>query len=125
MEDLNLHAKEILTFIPSGKNFKLAIQFYLELGFELDFESDDLAILRKDTCRFFLQNYQNEWAHNNFMMVLEVENLDDWWKKIEKLKLQEKYKGVMLRAPEIYPWGKREIHLVDPCGVLWHISVNA
>jgi hypothetical protein len=29
---LNLKAKEILTFIPSGKNYKKAIEFYLEVG---------------------------------------------------------------------------------------------
>ena len=57
------------------------------------------------------------------MMVLEVENLDDWWKHLQSLNLHEKYDGVKLRAPENYSWGNREIHLIDPCEVLWHISV--
>jgi hypothetical protein len=35
METLNLTAKETLTFIPSGRNYRKAIEFYLELGFQL------------------------------------------------------------------------------------------
>lgn len=30
--NLNLTAKEIIAFIPSGKNYEKAIQFYLEIG---------------------------------------------------------------------------------------------
>ena len=125
MENLNLTATEIMTFINSGKNYEKAVLFYLEIGFDLDWKSDEIAILRKDKCRFFLQNLQNEWAKDNFMMNMEVENLNDWWKKLNGLNLHEKYEGVKLKAPENYPWGKREIHLIDPCGVLWHISVPA
>lgn len=78
----NLKAKEILTFVPSGPNYDLAIRFYQEIGFRVDWKSETEAILNKDGCRFFLQNL----AHN---------------------------------------WGKREVHLVDPCNVLWHISVRS
>ena len=123
-DNLNLRAKEILTIFPSVIDFETAIKFYLEIGFELDWSSDSMALLRKDHCKFLLQNSSSNWIADNFMMVLEVENLDDWWKMLEGLRLQEKYPGVRLRAPENYPWGKREIHLIDPCGVLWHISVS-
>ena len=125
MDNLNLKAVEIMTIIPSGINYKKAIQFYLEIGFSLDWESEQMSLLRKDSCRFLLQNNRNSWAHDNFMMVLEVENLSDWWKKIEALKLEEKYEGVKVKAPAKYPWGKEEIHLIDTCGVLWHIGVEA
>lgn len=123
MEYLNLRAKEILTIFPSVTDFETAIEFYLEIGFETDWKSDSIAVLRKDQCKFLLQNSSNNWIDGNFMMVLEVENLDHWWKHLEGLGLAEKYPGVRLRPPEDYPWGKREIHLIDPCGVLWHISV--
>ena len=122
-EDLDLRAKEILTIFPSVIDFETAIKFYLEIGFSLDWKSDSMALLRKDRCKFLLQNSSNNWIDGNFMMVLEVENLEDWWKNLVRLRLDEKYPGMKLRAPEDYPWGKREIHLNDPCGVLWHISV--
>ena len=125
MKDLNLKANEILTFIPSVVDFQTAKKFYVEIGFEVDYEDDSLAILRKDQCRFFLQNNQNNWTRDNFMMVLNVEDLDAWWTHLQVLNLEARYEGVKLRAPEVYPWGYREIHLIDPCGVLWHIGVPA
>ena len=59
MSELNLRAREILTFIPSVIDFDTAKQFYVEIGFEVDYEGDSLAIMRKDACRFFLQNNSN------------------------------------------------------------------
>jgi hypothetical protein len=125
MGTLNLKAKEILTFIPSGKNYERAIGFYQELGFVLDWRTEGYCSFSKDNCRFLLQNNQNNWGRDNFMMVLEVEDLDDWWEHLSVLELEKKYEEVKLKAPEIYPWGNREIHLIDPCEVLWHISVRA
>ena len=122
MENLNLTARKILAFIPSGAGYEKAIQFYKEIGFIAGPYTDSFTVFRKDECRFILQNYQNEWALGNYMMVLEVENLDDWWTMLKGLELEKKYDNVKVTAPELYPWGKREIHLVDTCGVLWHIS---
>jgi uncharacterized glyoxalase superfamily protein PhnB len=122
MKSLNLKAREILTFIPSVIDFQTAKSFYIELGFAVDFEDGSLAILRKDSCSFFLQDNSNNWIEGNFMMVLNVEDLDAWWEHLQRLDLESRYNGVKLRAPELYPWGNREIHLIDPCGVLWHIA---
>lgn len=121
MENLNLTTCEILTFIPAGPHYDKAIQFYEEMGFVVDWRSEALAVLKNGKCRFFLQNIPNGWTQDNFMMTLVVENLDHWWTKLSVLQLDKKYDGVKLRAPEMYPWGKREIHLIDTCGVLWHI----
>ena len=79
MTGLNTTAKEILTFIPSVVDFDIAKKFYQEIGFEVDYEDKTLAIMRKDRCRFFLQNNPNNWIAGNFMMVLNVEDLDAWW----------------------------------------------
>ena len=125
MNNLNLKAKEIMTFVPAQGRYEEAIRFYEEVGFEIDWRDDTIAVIRKDTCRFFLQNISYEWAEGNFMMSLEVDDLDAWWKHLESLRLAENYSGVKLRSPEDYPWGKREIHLIDPCGVLWHIAMDA
>ena len=122
---MNLRAKEILTFIPSVVDYQTARRFYVEIGFEIDYEDGSLAILRKGRCRFFLQNNSNNWIEGNFMMVLNVEDLDAWWKHLVGHNLTSRYEGVKLRAPEVYPWGNREIHMIDPSGVLWHIAVPA
>ena len=26
--------------------------------------------------------------------------------------------------PKLYPWGLREVHVIDPAGVLWHFIQN-
>jgi hypothetical protein len=124
MADLNLAVKEIMTFVPSGSKYDACLGFYQDLGFSVDWKSDDLAILRIDRFRFFLQKFENMEMQSNFMMNLEVENVEDWWIKIEELNLSERYEGVRVKAPQVYPWGKKEIHLIDPAGVLWHIAIR-
>jgi len=120
---MNLNATEIVTFVPSQDRYAETIEFYKEIGFTVDFTNDSLSALRLGTCRFFLQNYNWPGADGNFMMGMRVENLDAWWEHLDGLNLPEKYPGVRLRAPEDYPWGMREIHLIDPTGVLWHIGI--
>jgi uncharacterized glyoxalase superfamily protein PhnB len=121
----NLTVKKIVLFISSGDregDFEKAMQFYKEIGFTLDSQSPGFAVFSKDECKFFLQKFQNEWLKGNLMMMLEVENLDDWWAMLSSLELEKKYEGVKLTAPQEYPWGVREAQLVDVCGIYWHIS---
>ena len=115
----------MLAFVPAQRRYEEAIEFYKEIGFTIDYRTDSISVIRKDNCRFFLQNVNYEYADGNFMMTLEVDDLDEWWAWLSGLELPRKYPGVKLRAPEDYPWGMREIHLIDPCGVLWHIAVRS
>lgn len=120
----SLQANEIMAFVPSGKDYPLAIEFYTDLGFSIDYRSDELTVMRKDKCRFYHQNFALEQMQKNFMMNLDVEDLDAWWAQIQSAGLGEKYPGTRFVAPKDYPWGKREIHMIDPAGVLWHIAVR-
>lgn len=122
MEKRDMVATDMRAFVPAGDRYNEAIQFYIEMGFEIAWRSDSIALVKKDSFSFFLQNVPNNWAQDNFMMFMEVNDLDLWWKHLSALDLPEKYKGVRLKAPEIYPWGMREIHMIDPCGVLWHLA---
>jgi hypothetical protein len=47
---------------------------------------------------------------------------DVWWQHIETLGFRNKYPGIMLKPPELQPWGLRVLYLSDPSGVLWHIA---
>lgn len=119
----NLGVRDLMTFVPSGAEYEKELRFYQDLGFQVDWKSDELAVLRMGTWRFFLQNFANKEMQGNFMMNLDVEDLDAWWRKIEGMKLSEHHPGARAKAPADYPWGKREIHLITPAGVLWHIAV--
>ncbi len=54
------------------------------------------------------------------MITVEMENLDAYWSELEALDLGERFPGVRLRAPTEFPWG-REIQIIDPAGVCWHV----
>jgi ectoine hydroxylase-related dioxygenase (phytanoyl-CoA dioxygenase family) len=123
MDDKNPGIKELMAFVPAGSDYQKEIRFYEAIGFITVWKSEELAILKIGNFRFFLQNFENKEMQSNFMMNLEVENLDHWWNKINGLNLPEKFPGARAKAPEDYPWGKREIHLITPAGVLWHIAV--
>ena len=112
---------DLKAFLPA-KNYAVAKQFYLDLGFTMLWGSEDLAVFEVGEFRFFLQNlYVKEWA-GNFMMHLMVTDADAWWKHIQDIKLAEKYPGITASPPTLQPWGLRVLYLSDPSGVLWHIA---
>lgn len=118
---MNLNVTNMRPFVPSGKDYSLAQRFFEELGFEKMYSDNDITIFRIGEQEFFLQNYQNEELQQNFMIELTVTDLDQWWDYIQEKELVNRY-PIKVREPKLYPWGKREIHLIDPAGVCWHIS---
>lgn len=107
-------------FLPT-KDFDVSKAFYEALGFEKVFDGE-VAIFRIGATGFILQRYyQREWA-GNFMMQLVVDDVDGWWEHICTLDLAGQFGVPAPRAPEMQPWGIREAFVVDPCGVLWHVS---
>jgi hypothetical protein len=111
-------------FIPSGKDYKLAQCFFEDLGFEKIYSDDGLSIFRIGEQEFFLQNFHNQDFQDNYMLELVVEDLDGWWSLIQTVILEKKY-PIKAKEPTMYPWGKREVNLIDLSGVCWHISEAA
>lgn len=117
----NLKVIALRVFVPA-KDYDDSTRFYEDLGFEVAWAADEVKEMRIEGFSFLLQNYyQKDWA-DNFMMQLKVADLDAWWELIVEKDLVARYEGVRAAAPKIYPWGLREIHLIDPAGVLWHIA---
>jgi len=117
----NLGSCSLQTFVPA-RDYAVSEAFYRDLGFQVLWRSDELMGFGHGACRFLLQNFYVEDLANNFMLFLVVEDLDAWWGRIQASGVLERYVGVRGKAPELYPWGFREIHLIDPSGVLWHIA---
>jgi uncharacterized glyoxalase superfamily protein PhnB len=69
-----------------------------------------------------LQDFHNQKMQDNLMMFVSVENLDDWWRQILASGVLGRYPGVSAKEPTDYPWGMREVHLIDPAGVCWHFA---
>ena len=115
------NAQILRTFLPS-KDYAVSRKFYAEIGFKEGWGSDDLCVFELGTFSFFLQKcYQKEWAEN-MMMELRFKDLEPYYQFLSSLKLEEKYAGVKIKAPQDYPWGLREVHMIDPAGVCWHFS---
>ena len=114
---------DLKAFVPA-KDFARSRQFYADLGFTEKWHNDQVAEFEVGGFRFLLQNFHAEGHAANFMMHLLVENADDWWQRISKAGLKEKYQLYMAKPPAIQPWGLRVLYISDPSGVLWHIADN-
>jgi catechol 2,3-dioxygenase-like lactoylglutathione lyase family enzyme len=112
---------DLKAFVPA-RDAELAKQFYVDLGFSVNWSNDDIAELQIGSFRFFLQKFYVAEHAGNFMMSLAVENADAWWEHIQRQDLKGKYPGIMCKPPAVQPWGVRVLYLSDPSGVLWHIT---
>jgi hypothetical protein len=54
------------------------------------------------------------------MIVFEVDDLDAYWAALVGKDLPGRFPSVRLRPPTDFAWG-REVHIVDPGGVCWHV----
>jgi catechol 2,3-dioxygenase-like lactoylglutathione lyase family enzyme len=113
-------AKSIRPFI-GAKDYELSRSFYRDLGFQENVLSHNLSVFKVDGLAFYLQNaYVKDWIDNS-MILLEVDNVDLYWKELLALNLTAKYEGVKLTAIRELDWGK-ECFLHDPSGILWHFG---
>ena len=78
---MNLAAIEMKAFVPA-RDLAKSTAFYVALGFEVPWSSDDLAYVRYGSTSFLLQRFFVPEHANNFMMHLLVENVDDWHRHI-------------------------------------------
>jgi len=117
---MKAQATALHPFVPAGSDFTRALAFFTELGFETLWKHDGLAGLRYGAAFFFLQEIDVPAWQKNQMLTLEVDDLDGYWSEIEAKDLARRFEGARLKAPAEYPWG-REVHIVDPAGVCWHI----
>lgn len=112
-----MKAMKLRTFLPSI-DFERSKSFYKDLGFTITYEEEKLVIMSAHDVSFFLQDaYVKDWAENT-MVQLFVEDLDDLYKTIEKLK--ETYEEIRYKPIFDAHYG-RTFHLIGPEGVLWHM----
>jgi predicted enzyme related to lactoylglutathione lyase len=107
--------------VPSGRNFDVAAQFYEDIGFTKEWESEGVAGFTCGSAKFILQNYNVPEFTQHYMLRLNVPDLEAWWDEVDAKKLAEKYGGITMKPPADYPWG-REAQIIDAAGVLWHVG---
>jgi predicted enzyme related to lactoylglutathione lyase len=117
---LQTKATALYPFVPSGPDFRLALAFFAELGFAAAWEHDGYAGMRRGGAYFILQDANvREWQESQ-MVVIEVESLDAFWSELQPRDLPARFPGAKLKPPTDFPWG-REVHIIDPAGVCWHV----
>lgn len=106
------------TFIPT-KDFDTSKAFYQELGFQIKWENEELAIVGVASYEFFIQKYYvKDWAEN-FMLQLFIDDIEGFYSVCERV--IPKYDGTKLRPIFEAEYGFT-FHVIDPAGVLWHIT---
>jgi catechol 2,3-dioxygenase-like lactoylglutathione lyase family enzyme len=115
-----MNAVEIKAFVPA-RDFALSLRFYVDLGFTIAWQSDDLACLHVDGCSFLLQRFYVKEHADNFMMHLVVPDVEAWWQHVVAQDIAVRYR-VRALPPEDRPWGLRDFVIDDPTGVLWRIG---
>ena len=105
-------------FVPSGDNFEASKQFFIELGFKINWDAGGYAGFEKDGCKFILQHFDNREFAENFMVTVNVDNVDEFRKQVVEKKLLEKF-GIRIGEVTNQPYGK-EVNIIDIAGVCWH-----
>jgi len=105
-------------FVPSGKEFEKSKQLFQALGFKINWDAGDYTGFQRDECKFILQNFYAKDFAENFMITVNVESADEFYKEVKEKKLEEKF-GIKIGEPSNQPYG-REVNIIDIAGVCWH-----
>jgi hypothetical protein len=105
-------------FIPSGKDFEGAKEFFQQLGFTVNWNDKDYVGFEKDGCKFILQRFDNKDFAENFMITVGVTNVDEFRKGVIEKELPGKF-GIRIGEVCDQPYG-REVNIIDNAGVCWH-----
>lgn len=105
-------------FVPSGKDFEGAKQFFQQLGFSTRWDAGDYVSFEKDGCRFILQKFDNREFAENFMITIGVDNVNEFRDDVIKKGLPGKF-GISIGEVSDQPYGK-EVNIIDIAGVCWH-----
>ena len=105
-------------FVPSGSNFEGAKQFFLELGFSINWDAGDYIGFERDGCKFILQQYNNQAFAENLMISVKVSSASEFYQFVVDKNLPEKF-GIRISKPQQQPYGI-EVNIIDMAGVCWH-----
>ncbi len=120
---MNLDVIEIKPFVPCS-DMARATAFYLRLGFELGFASDELTYIRYGSAAFLLAKFSPPGFIGNYMMHLLVADADAWYAHAVASRVVEDFGAKLLEPPTDRPWGLRDFAMADPSGVLWRVGQN-
>ena len=115
---INMKFLALQPFVPSGNDFHKSKQLFVELGFNVNWDAGDYVGFEKDGCKFILQHFDKTDFAENFMISVNVENAEDFYRFVVEKKLPERF-GIKVSSPQRQPYGI-EVNVIDVAGVCWH-----
>jgi catechol 2,3-dioxygenase-like lactoylglutathione lyase family enzyme len=99
-----------------------SLAFYTALGFEETFRDGETPTLVGIKCGpivLLLQQESNRaFAENYWLDIPVISGIEVLYEQWQTLNIWQD--GAKLGALEMKPWGRREIHIIDPAGVCVH-----
>lgn len=86
-----LRALSPLPFVPSGADYDGSRRLFADLGFDEIWEHDGYAGFRNGPAQFILQRLDNPTFAGNFMVRLNVPDLEAWWQDVSRRQLPRRY----------------------------------
>lgn len=118
---VNLLVSDIKPFIGS-KDYALSRDFYVALGWRVNFEALELAELQLGDHRFYLQPYyQKDWCENT-MLHLTVADAQGWNERANAVLASRDFGPARVREPARQDYGALVTFVWDPAGVLLHFA---
>ncbi len=114
-------ASDLKTFIGSA-DFAISKEFYLALGFQINWEKENLIEFEVSDCKFLLQDYYDKNWCENMMMHLTVDDVASFYSHINKIITNTKYGLAKCQAPQNESYGACVAYFWDPSGILWHLA---
>jgi catechol 2,3-dioxygenase-like lactoylglutathione lyase family enzyme len=120
-----LSGRNVKPFIGTH-DFDKSRDFYVALGWQLNWQDDDLAELELGDNRFYLQRYyQKDWCDNT-MLHVTVDDAQAWFEHVRALIDANEF-GSLPGAPRVAPpkeesYGAKVTYVWDPAGNLLHFA---
>jgi hypothetical protein len=120
-------ATDVKPFIGSF-DFESSRDFYIALGWKLNWEKETIAELELGDCRFFLQRYYNKTFCENLMLHITVDDAQAWYEHVRTIIESNSFPSANEDEPRVDPpkteedRGQLVTYVWDPAGVLLHFA---
>ena len=109
------------TFVGSA-DFDISKEFYLALGFHINWEKENLIEFEISGSKFLLQDYYDKNWCENMMMHLTVDDVASCYSHVCNIITNTNYGLAKCQAPQKENYGACVAYFWDPSGVLWHLA---
>lgn len=114
-------ARDVKPFVGS-REFDLSRDFYVALGWRLNFETSGLAELELGGARFYLQRfYSKDWCENS-MLYIPVDDAAAWFDHVERVLEDDRFAPARVQPPAVQEHGAIVTYVWDPSGILLHFA---